>query len=508
MPIRIDPEEEKRLTILRNRVSISESKREVLETEYLSLRAHYVHESHKLRRAKDGFTGQLKLLRDLVLKRGEALAMYRVRYAVANDILHSLEYRSEMLDRLEHGVGDGGVEGEIEDGVEGEIEGKGESEGATAMDVDAKPVYTNDATTISTSNSGSSTEPTPMEGVIEQPPQPTAQPTDKDEKKNKDVKKNKDEKKNKDVKKKKDEKKKTTTIPEDLTDIYERIESQLHEAELACANNIETPEELLLMKAALAADALALEAATEKVSMGSSGSCGSGGGSTSGINASGSGGSGSLFQQHGEENDSANAGESGSGENGTGNTTGGGTSGENSTTSTSGKKKHDKSSKNNKDAEDGSTTKNSSASDSAGNGNKKTLNGDGDSNVIPWNCPVMPRTPYDVAILLSNLSTTPDCSVAFACGDTEGRQSNSLLWLESNLPSSQNGEMDKEEEKLQKVREDVRLLQEELSQQIEANSDLQRDIIKGRKRRDQLCSMMSMIRSETEAVIERYEKIT
>ena len=68
--------------------------------------------------------------------------------------------------------------------------------------------------------------------------------------------------------------------------------------------------------------------------------------------------------------------------------------------------------------------------------------------------------------------------------------------------------MDKEEEKLLRVREDVRLLQEELAQQIEANSDLQRDIIKGRKRRDQLCSMMSMIRSETEAVIERYESIT
>merc|ERR1711937_602689 len=57
------------------------------------------------------------------------------------------------------------------------------------------------------------------------------------------------------------------------------------------------------------------------------------------------------------------------------------------------------------------------------------------------------------------------------------------------------------------MREDVRLLKEELAQEVQANSDLQRDIIKGRKRRDQLCSMMSMIRSQTEAVIERYNDI-
>ena len=112
MPIRIDPEEEKRLTLLRNRVSISESKREVLETEYLSLRAHYVHESHSLQRARDGLTGQLKLLKDLVEKRGEALGLYRVKYAMAQDILHSLEFRSKELERLEEegGSGSGGMD--------------------------------------------------------------------------------------------------------------------------------------------------------------------------------------------------------------------------------------------------------------------------------------------------------------------------------------------------------------------------------------------------------------
>ena len=95
-------------------------------------------------------------------------------------------------------------------------------------------------------------------------------------------------------------------------------------------------------------------------------------------------------------------------------------------------------------------------------------------------------------------------SIIAACGDSQGRPSNSLLWLEGNLPPSQNGEMNKEAERLQRVRDEVKALSEELEREVRANSDLQKEISKGRKRRDQLCSMMSMIRSETEAVIERY----
>ena len=55
--------------------------------------------------------------------------------------------------------------------------------------------------------------------------------------------------------------------------------------------------------------------------------------------------------------------------------------------------------------------------------------------------------------------------------------------------------MEKEEERLLKARDKVKALSEELSREVKANSDLQRDIIKGRKRRDQLCAMMSMIRN-------------
>ena len=115
------------------------------------------------------------------------------------------------------------------------------------------------------------------------------------------------------------------------------------------------------MKAALAADALALEAATEKST------------TNSGLNGSMSN-SGSLLPR---EKEALN------GDHG----------------SVDGKKKNDKSKK--KNGEDGNSE------------TATRKKGEGDANVIPWNCPVMPRTPYDVSILLSNLSTTPDCSVAF-----------------------------------------------------------------------------------------------
>ena len=42
MPVRIDPEEEKRLATLRIKIQQCEAQREVLESQYLSLRAHYV----------------------------------------------------------------------------------------------------------------------------------------------------------------------------------------------------------------------------------------------------------------------------------------------------------------------------------------------------------------------------------------------------------------------------------------------------------------------------------
>ena len=64
---------------------------------------------------------------------------------------------------------------------------------------------------------------------------------------------------------------------------------------------------------------------------------------------------------------------------------------------------------------------------------------------------------------------------------------------------------DKEAEKvkLDRLREEVQRLQADLEKEVSANKDFQREIIEGRKRSDEICAMMTLLRTETEAVIER-----
>jgi len=97
MPVRIDPEEDKRVSLLRKRIATSEARREVLETEYMSLRAHYVHESQQLCNARHAVDGQVNILQDLVKARGTVIALRRVRCAIARDIFKVLEHRNKVL---------------------------------------------------------------------------------------------------------------------------------------------------------------------------------------------------------------------------------------------------------------------------------------------------------------------------------------------------------------------------------------------------------------------------
>lgn len=110
MPVRIDPEEEKRISLLRKRIAASEAQREVLETEYMSLRAHYVYESQRLRKSRQNADGQIKLLQDLVKSRGTVIALRRLRVAFARDIFAALEKRNQCLTEnknLGHSKSDG-----------------------------------------------------------------------------------------------------------------------------------------------------------------------------------------------------------------------------------------------------------------------------------------------------------------------------------------------------------------------------------------------------------------
>lgn len=93
MPVRIDPEEEKRLATLRLKIQHCEAQREVLESQYLSLRAHYVHLSQRLKNFRTTVNGRVEFLQDLLGKRAKLLALQRARLQISREVLACLNYR-------------------------------------------------------------------------------------------------------------------------------------------------------------------------------------------------------------------------------------------------------------------------------------------------------------------------------------------------------------------------------------------------------------------------------
>lgn len=95
MPVRIDPEEEKRLQNLRRKIQHCEAQREVYEGQYLSLRAHYIYLSQQLKGKREDVTKRLTFLQDQVVKRGKLVALQRVRLQILRDTLQCLQYRRQ-----------------------------------------------------------------------------------------------------------------------------------------------------------------------------------------------------------------------------------------------------------------------------------------------------------------------------------------------------------------------------------------------------------------------------
>eukprot|EP00429_Kryptoperidinium_foliaceum_P030853 CAMPEP_0176142056 /NCGR_PEP_ID=MMETSP0120_2-20121206/72257_1 /TAXON_ID=160619 /ORGANISM="Kryptoperidinium foliaceum, Strain CCMP 1326" /LENGTH=460 /DNA_ID=CAMNT_0017478247 /DNA_START=67 /DNA_END=1446 /DNA_ORIENTATION=+ len=93
MPVRIDPEEEKRLQTLRQKIQTSEAQREILESEYLSLRAHYVYMSQRLKNSRTKVNRRVEFLQDMVQKRGQLVALQRARLQISREVLAALHYR-------------------------------------------------------------------------------------------------------------------------------------------------------------------------------------------------------------------------------------------------------------------------------------------------------------------------------------------------------------------------------------------------------------------------------
>jgi len=254
----------------------------------------------------------------------------------------------------------------------------------------------------------------------------------------------------------------------DMVEVWKLLESQLHEAELSCVD-IETPEDLLYIKAALCADATALEAASEVSATTTNGASNGRRGARSPIRSS------SKDGNSGEEEDAL------------------------STSAATGSRKKSRSERAARRGDDGGS--------SSSSGTKRNYEWDKNADVIPWSCRTMPRTPHGVALYLSNLSNSPELAAAFACDSIFGCVPQSLSWLEGNLPIQATPGAAEDSERLRKIREEVAQLTAELKTEVDTNSNLQKEIVEGRKRSDEICAMMTMIRSETEAVVERHNQV-
>jgi hypothetical protein len=85
---------------------------------------------------------------------------------------------------------------------------------------------------------------------------------------------------------------------------------------------------------------------------------------------------------------------------------------------------------------------------------------------------------------------------------TDVNEPKAITWFESALPAS-TAAYDPDAEELLKLTEEARLLEEEMNKEVALNTELQKQILKSRERNDQMVAMMQLLRTETEAVLER-----
>lgn len=103
LPVRIDPEEEKRLFNLRKKIVAAELLREQLEQEWVSNQAHYVHVAAKLRQTQSHRKETAQFLQKAVQRRGAVTAQARLRLQMTRDVLNALRYR---MNKLQSAAGD------------------------------------------------------------------------------------------------------------------------------------------------------------------------------------------------------------------------------------------------------------------------------------------------------------------------------------------------------------------------------------------------------------------
>jgi hypothetical protein len=97
LPVRIDPEEEKRAALLRKKIRRAECLREEAEQHYVALRSHYVHAAHESVAANQERRFVLEWLRSKVVARARAVALLRATLQMTRDVANVLQYRADKL---------------------------------------------------------------------------------------------------------------------------------------------------------------------------------------------------------------------------------------------------------------------------------------------------------------------------------------------------------------------------------------------------------------------------
>jgi hypothetical protein len=153
----------------------------------------------------------------------------------------------------------------------------------------------------------------------------------------------------------------------------------------------------------------------------------------------------------------------------------------------------------------------------------------GTSKAIVWPCTKMPPTPHGVPLLLSNVSTAPEKSVAFYANGIFGSDRRcSLAWmLPETIPAPDDGHdgdhdddragspapggaaasSTRRQRELDGLREEVAFLQAELERERRQSQQISETVARARSKNDEWVAMICLVRQETESVLHRHNVV-
>jgi len=155
LPVRIDPEEEKRLFNLRKKIAAAEVLREQLEQEWVANQAHYVYVAAKLRDAQQKRKETIAFLQQAVKSKAAVTAQARLRLQMTRDVSNALQYRLARVQSV--GVAMRTIPEMSEKQAESETQTQNIPKPVNAMEVDAAPTDPGASSTVASSTVASST---------------------------------------------------------------------------------------------------------------------------------------------------------------------------------------------------------------------------------------------------------------------------------------------------------------------------------------------------------------